>query len=181
MCFPLTHDWLLVPDEPHFHRTCGAVTANDFITGGVTTAYQLHSLAKVFLGSIDRLSILDWGVGCGRVAVPLKRAMNTGAQIIGMDIDRVNVDWCRAHLDDIAVSLCDFYPPLDLESESLDMIYGISVMTHLTEAAQFVWLKELRRLLKPGGICVLTVHGEHALVQRLRTDTKSGEDVDAAR
>jgi hypothetical protein len=44
------------------------------------------------------------------------------------------------------------------------MIYGISVMTHLTQGTQFAWLKEIRRVLKPGGICVLTTHGENAFV-----------------
>ena len=44
------------------------------------------------------------------------------------------------------------------------MIYGISVMTHLTQGTQFAWLKEIRRVLKPGGICVLTTHGEYAFL-----------------
>jgi SAM-dependent methyltransferase len=47
------------------------------------------------------------------------------------------------------------------------LVYGISVMTHLTEGAQYAWLKELRRILKPGGICVLTIHGEYAFIRNL--------------
>ena len=124
----------------------------------------MHSLAQYFLNETAPLTILDWGIGCGRVAVPLKRCMNPDALVIGVDVDRVNAEWCRDNLPDISTSLSDFYPPLEIPSSSVDMIYGISVITHLTEGAQFAWLKELRRILKPGGVCVLTTHSEYAFL-----------------
>jgi hypothetical protein len=38
-------------------------------------------------------------------------------------------------------------------------------MTHLTEGAQYAWLKELRRILRPGGLCLLSTHGEYAFLR----------------
>jgi ubiquinone/menaquinone biosynthesis C-methylase UbiE len=125
----------------------------------------MHSLARNLLSGPGSLTILDWGIGCGRVAVPLKRWMNPDARVIGVDVDRVNVAWCNENLPDIEASLCDFFPPLEFRSSSIDMVYGISVMTHLTEGAQYAWLKELHRILKPGGICALTTHGEYAFLR----------------
>ena len=87
--------------------------------------------------------------------------------MIGVDVDPVNADWCRENYLDIETSVSDFFPPLDLQSSSIDMVYGISVMTHLTEGAQYAWLKELRRILKPGGLCVLSTHGEYAFLQHI--------------
>jgi SAM-dependent methyltransferase len=103
-------------------------------------------------------------IGAGRVAIPLKRVLRPGDDLIGIDVDRVNVDWMRDSVPDIPVQLTDIYPPLPFPDASFDAIYGISVMTHLTQAAQQVWLRELRRVLRPGGICVLTTHGEFTLL-----------------
>ena len=142
-----------------------------YINTGVTIAYQIRSLANEFLGQREDITVLDWGVGCGRIAVPLKRGFMSAATVIGRDVDKVNVEWCKDNLSDIEVDVCDFYPPLDLQSSSVDLIYGISVMTHLTEGAQFAWLKDLRRVLKPGGICILTTHGEYSTAWGTMHDT----------
>ena len=167
MCIPVGDDWLTAPGVKNYERTCGPASSvpPSFNISDVSIAYQLHSLADRFLPDVSRpLTILDWGIGCGRVAVPLKRGMNPNAQVIGVDVDRFNAEWCMEHLSDIKTSICDFFPPLEFPACSIDMIYGISVMTHLTQGTQFAWLKEIRRVLKPGGICVLTTHGEYAFL-----------------
>lgn len=43
---------------------------------------------------------------------------------------------------------------------AFDVVYGISVFTHLSRESERFWLAELHRLLKPGGLAVMTVHGE---------------------
>ena len=47
-----------------------------------------------------------------------------------------------------------------IEAETIDLIYGISVFTHLAEHEQHRWLQEIQRILQPGGIAILTIHGE---------------------
>jgi hypothetical protein len=73
-------------------------------------------------------------------------------------VDEVNVKWCKANLSEIEAEICHFYPRLDITSLSIDVTYGVSVMTHPTEGAQFARLKELRRVLTAGGICILSTH-----------------------
>ena len=51
-------------------------------------------------------------------------------------------------------------PPLLFEPQSFDLIYGISVFTHLNQQFQPRWLQELRRILKPDGMLILSLHGE---------------------
>ena len=38
---------------------------------------------------------------------------------------------------------------------------GLSVLTHLDEDNQFFYLKELNRITKPGGIIILSTHGDY--------------------
>lgn len=167
MCVPTKYNWFTpIPDGENITRTCGAPNIPEsFATSGLNIAYLLHAITNEFLGDRKSPTILDWGIGTGRVAVPLKRLLRPNARVLGVDVDRVNAKWCHENYPDIETAVSDFFPPLDFESSSIDMIYGISVMTHLTEGAQYAWLKELRRILKPGGLCVLTTHGEYALAK----------------
>jgi len=53
-------------------------------------------------------------------------------------------------------------PPLDYPDETFDWVFGISVFTHMDEDRQRRWLPELRRVLRSGGILILSVHGKNA-------------------
>ena len=50
-------------------------------------------------------------------------------------------------------------PPLDLPANSFDLVYAVSVFTHLTEHWSG-WLAEMHRLLRPGGLGVFSFLGE---------------------
>ncbi len=52
-------------------------------------------------------------------------------------------------------------PILPFEDNYFDIIFGISVFTHIKYLWDG-WLCELRRCLKPGGLCLQTVHCEEA-------------------
>ncbi|WP_238180481.1 class I SAM-dependent methyltransferase [Methylobacterium haplocladii] len=103
------------------------------------------------------VTILDWGCGHGRVTRHLIQNWPE-ARISGADVDRQNVEWCNAHLDGDFVTL-PLRPPSSIADASLDGIFGISVMTHLTADVQQLWLKEIARILKPDGVALITFAG----------------------
>lgn len=41
-------------------------------------------------------------------------------------------------------------------------MYASSVFTHFDEGAQHLWLREFKRILRPGGLALISVYGEHA-------------------
>lgn len=106
----------------------------------------------------DRLRILDWGSGCGRVSRNLARI---GIQHLhGCDIDSEAVAWCSANLSG-AFELTDVDPPLPYQNESMDVVIATSVFTHLRRDDQIMWLREMRRILAPGGLLLASVAGSH--------------------
>jgi SAM-dependent methyltransferase len=109
----------------------------------------------------DFARILDWGCGCGRTfrylgGDPAK------TKLTGVDIDPGAIDWSRQAFPSHEFLTIDTHPPMPIPHETFDLIYGISVMTHLREVDHLAWLKELSRLSKPGGIVLLTTMGETA-------------------
>jgi hypothetical protein len=48
-------------------------------------------------------------------------------------------------------------PPTDLPGDHFDLVFSYSVFTHLREDVHFAWLDELGRLVKPGGLLILSV------------------------
>jgi ubiquinone/menaquinone biosynthesis C-methylase UbiE len=108
--------------------------------------------------------VLDFGVGCGRVLTPLQDlALKSPARATiewhGSDIDEQAIDWCRTYLGSRATFVVnETMPPLPLQDGFFDFLYSISIFTHLPEAMQFAWLKEINRVLKVGGEAVISTH-----------------------
>jgi SAM-dependent methyltransferase len=105
-------------------------------------------------------NVLDWGVGCGRVARHFPRGR--AAALTGCDIDHDNVAWCAANLPGTFVA-SRLVPPLPFDAGAFDLVYGVSVFTHLREAMQLRWLDELARVTRSGAYLLMTTHGEAAI------------------
>ena len=105
------------------------------------------------------LRILDWGCGHGRVTRHLIRHWPQ-ADIAGTDIDAENIAWCKAHLTDGTFVTAPLWPPLPFGDAQYDVVFGLSVMTHLTADAQRAWIGEIRRILKPGGLALISFGGD---------------------
>ena len=88
------------------------------------------------------------------------------ASLYGTDYNEESVEWCRANLVGITFERNGLSPPLPFTDQYLDCIYALSVFTHLSDARHFEWIAELKRVLRPGGIVILTTHSD-AAVDRL--------------
>ncbi len=105
--------------------------------------------------------VLDFGCGAGRTLRQfLGEAQADGAEFWGADIDRPSIEWLQEALSPPLHPWAGaVFPPLGLEYGSFDLIYAISVFTHLTDGS-IPWLLELHRLLKPGGLLIATYIGQ---------------------
>lgn len=101
--------------------------------------------------------ILDLGVGCGRIA--RHAAKFTDAEMFGTDYNPRLVRWCAKNLRG-QYSLNRLEPPLDFPTAHFDIAYLYSVFTHLRRPTQDAWLAELARVIRPGGVALVTFHDE---------------------
>lgn len=103
-------------------------------------------------------AILDFGCGCGRVIRHLE-PLAERARICGVDINRASIAWSQKNLPFAETRVCPLEPPLAYADGAFDLIYALSVFTHLPESLQIAWMREMRRLLHPGGLLFFTAHG----------------------
>lgn len=122
--------------------------------------------------SLENRRILDWGCGPGRVIRHLPEYCGKGCTFYGTDYNEQSIDWCKKNLPGIHFNKNSLEARLPFEDDYMDIIYGISIFTHLSEKKHFEWYKELFRILKPGGIMFLTTQGDNFRVKLTGTELK---------
>ncbi len=114
--------------------------------------------------------VLDWGCGCGRLTRYFREL--PACSVVGIDIDEDNVAWCSEHLDFARFETCAVDPPTRFGPDAFDLVFAISVMTHLGEGDRSAWLRELERICAPGAVLLLSIQGDTALCRTsVRTET----------
>lgn len=127
-----------------------------YINGKKTAEWLIDLVQKH--KNLQGASILDWGCGPARVIRHLPGLIQ-GGTFYGTDYNKQSIAWCSANFTDIYFHSNDLMPGLVYEKEWFDLVYGISIFTHLSQEAHEAWLNELIRVLKPGGILFITLHG----------------------
>jgi len=103
--------------------------------------------------------ILDFGCGVGRLLQALQQVRREGQQLFGCDVNAACAAWCRENLDFASVEHTALEPPLPYADQSFDLVTAISVFTHLSRPLQVAWARELMRVLRPGGVALVTTVG----------------------
>jgi SAM-dependent methyltransferase len=108
--------------------------------------------------SFDGKSVLDFGCGTGRtMSMFLEEADR--AEFVGCDIHSESIAWATSALSPpFSFLVCREAPPLALADHRFDLVYGMSVFSHITDHWSR-WLVELHRVMRPGAIAVISVLG----------------------
>jgi SAM-dependent methyltransferase len=151
-------DGLPLPPPQMVHKVVGHFDLEVFYEGGENRYRYIRQLLEQVGADPDAPgSVLDWGCGCGRVLRQWHAAPHV--EVHGSDYNAELVDWCRQHLPFARLAANGLAPPLPFADDAFDLLYGVSVFTHLGESLQEPWMAELRRVVKPGGYILITVNG----------------------
>lgn len=157
----LPADELPLPPDVLRLMVAGTDDAEWFLTAGRRAADSLAAvLATAGVALHQCESVLDFGCGCGRV---IRHLRHLPTELHGCDTNPVAVDWCDEHLPFGRFAVNALESPLEYDDASFDLVYALSVFTHLSLALQSHGMSELRRVLKPGGVLVLSLHGDATL------------------
>ena len=156
---PATMPW---PGDELIYRVTGFTDRTTFYNSGHQSVVDLEAVLASVGRSLSSFStILDFGCGCGRIAMWLEH-LAPGSALHGVDIDARAVAWAQENIAWAEFKANQPLPPLDYPDGHFDLVFSHSVFTHIDEHYQDRWLDELRRVVRPGGYAVLSVHGETA-------------------
>jgi SAM-dependent methyltransferase len=151
-------DGLPLPPPALMLSVAGTTDAAWFQEGGPRAVEALREiLARRGLSLEQKGAILEFGCGCGRV---LRHLRGLPGAVHGSDWNARAVAWCRSALPFARFEVNRLAPPLPYADASFDLVYALSVFTHLGEDLQRPWMDELQRVLRPGGHLVLSTHGQ---------------------
>jgi SAM-dependent methyltransferase len=153
--------------------TAGVSDAENFRRQGRAAAAEFLQLARrhgLELSADQR--VLEFGCGSGRVGRWFIEGSE--ARFSGCDVNEQLVGWCRANLDG-EFARTELAPPLPYADRTFDLVYALSVFTHMHEANARAWFAELARVVRPGGLALLTYQDDRlptaaALQPRLADD-----------
>ena len=99
------------------------------------------------------MRVLDCGCGPGAVTIGLAKAVEPG-EVVGVDIEARQIEAARAlaaqrGVENVRFETGSVYG-LPFPDRAFDAVYAQSLLVHLAEPIEA--LKELRRVLKPGGL-----------------------------
>jgi SAM-dependent methyltransferase len=117
-------------------------------------ANLIVKIAQKYFSSPKSINILDIGSGIGLTDCHLSQFFNN---LHGVDVEEEVVQ--KAAIYNPRVKYCT-YDGLDLpfENNSLDMVFAINVMHHIHPDKWENFVKEMYRVVKPGGISAVFEH-----------------------
>lgn len=103
--------------------------------------------------------ILDLGCGVGRFLFAFQSELTPRQKLWGCDVHEGCARWCRENIDFAEVAHNPLEPPLPYQAGQFDLVYALSVFTHLRLDLQLRWAAEVHRVLRPGGVLFASLHG----------------------
>src|SRR5262245_55063659 len=117
------------------------------------------AIGSYFRSTDGRPRVLDFGCGVART---LRYFRQEDFELHACDVDVSAIDYVHAAFPGVSAYPSSYEPPLRYASDHLDIVYAISVWTHLAPGKQIPWLLEMKRILRPGGLALLTTFGPYA-------------------
>jgi len=160
--FLCEHPDSVLPPKFLMHDAYAHVNYREYFQKGRANAEYLASTAIRHLGGDGSIAVCEWGCGPGRIIRHLPPLLPVGSRVFGTDYNAKTIEWCSANLPQVTFRLNGLAPPLPFSTGELDMLYAVSVLTHLSEEMHLSWMAECERVVRPGGLILLTVHGDRS-------------------
>lgn len=159
---PLNSVFFLHPTPPGhlIHAISGSSNVDAFITSLPNLRYLVRKYLRMAGLDFNQFeTILDFGCGVGRFLFAFESELTENQQLFGCDVSPECAQWCQNNIDFATVKPNNILPPLPFATSQFNLVYAASVFTHLRLDLQYLWTWEVYRVLQPGGILMMTLHG----------------------
>ena len=154
-------------------RGTSSNTIRHYYESGLTTTLPIVTAA--YIEGLDLRApaeVLDFGCGVGRQLLHFERNF-PGLTLYACDVNDRSIEFVRGAYPRVESYTSAFSPPLKYPDRKFDLVYSVSIFSHLNIRDHALWLHELGRVTRPSGLCCLTILGAHA--RALRSKPSSGQ------
>ena len=99
-------------------------------------------------------SILDFGSGIGS-STPFFRRYFPAARLASADVSQRSLDVAASRYPDVATGLRIEGQRIPAEDHAFDITFSACVFHHIPQDGHTLWLRELRRVTRPGGMLAI--------------------------
>ncbi|HZL36514.1 MAG TPA: class I SAM-dependent methyltransferase [Tepidisphaeraceae bacterium] len=150
-----------VPPNSNMRRTSSAWIKH-YHDSGIRTGLPIATGAMLAgLDFASPLKALDFGAGVGR-QVRYFQKHHPDVSLFACDVEKSHMDWMAKAYPQVHSYQNSYLPPLKYEDRFFDLVYSVSIFSHISEEHAALWLQEFARVVRPGGIACLTVLGWNA-------------------
>lgn len=159
-------------------RTSGR-SIRHYYESGITTYLPIVTFAMhAGINLNASLKVLDFGCGVARQLLHFSRKYPNN-EYYACDVSDSAIDFIKKKYLQVQSYKNEFTPPLIYSDNFFDIIYSVSIFSHLSIKEQTEWLHELARITKKDGYCFLTTEGYNALsIMRRQHPSKWGDTSD---
>jgi SAM-dependent methyltransferase len=159
--FAESHPGFPFPPPVVSHDAYSTTNFEFYYTSGQASARLVLDLVTKYVET-DRIKICEWGCGPGRIIRHLPAAVAPSEiEVYGTDYNGRTIEWLKEYVPGIHFYQNSLMPPLPFEANTFECLYSVSVFTHLSERSNHDWLEENLRVVKPGGMVLMTVQGDN--------------------
>ncbi|MFO7810727.1 MAG: class I SAM-dependent methyltransferase [Candidatus Delongbacteria bacterium] len=159
-----------LPPDFILFESFGKLNYHAYYYKGKETAAGLFNIIEEY-ADIKSLKVLEWGCGPARVLRHLPD-LYPDSEFYGSDYNDKTISWCRKNINNVSFEINHLEPPFRFEDDTFDVIYSVSVFTHLDSENQIKWFDECMRVLKNRGLFLFTTHGDSATDRLLASEKK---------
>ncbi len=132
--------------------------------------------------SISKTStVMDVGCGIGRIMKPMSQKVK---KVVGVDVSGKMIGFAKEYLkgiNNIELFVNDGNSFPEIQSESIDFVYSMTTFQHMSLKGVIENnIKEISRVLKPGGKLKVQTRGYVSVPHGLDADWKRGDDISFA-
>jgi ubiquinone/menaquinone biosynthesis C-methylase UbiE len=120
--------------------------------GEVGTYLKIGAIERdllIWAGLKAGMSIVDLGCGSGRLAHALGQSVNV--EYLGIDIIQSLLDYAKSKSPPHYIFKVHRQLSIPTSDRSADFVTAFSVFTHLLHSESYLYLQDIRRVLKPNG------------------------------
>ncbi len=144
-------------------RESSSTNIRHYYESGVTTTIPIVTAAYVEgLDLRQPAEVLDFGCGVGRQLLQLARRYPK-LNLHACDVNGRAIAYLQRAYPKIDSYANAFAPPLKFPNAKFDLVLSVSIFSHLSIKDNPIWLRELARVTRQGGLCCLTILGSHAM------------------